>query len=58
MAGYTVLQPRVEIKPTSANRSLFTRVFAGDTGLDLYTLAVSDTYQDLFGRHLHRQGHL
>ncbi len=48
-SGYTVLQPRVQIRPTSANRSLFTRVFAGDTGLDLYTLAVSDVYQDLFG---------
>jgi len=48
-AGYTVLQPRAAIKPTSTNRSLFTRVFAGDTGIDLYTLAVSDLYQDLFG---------
>ncbi len=48
-AGYTVLQPRTEIQPVSANQSLFTRVFAGDTGLDLYTLAVSDVYQDLFG---------
>ncbi|MBE7556011.1 MAG: cellobiose phosphorylase [Anaerolineales bacterium] len=48
-AGYTVLQPRTEIKPASANQSLFTQVFAGDTGLDLYTLAVSDVYQDLFG---------
>ncbi len=48
-AGYTVLQPRAEIKPTSTNRSRFTRVFAGDTGIDLYTLAVSDVYQDLFG---------
>jgi cyclic beta-1,2-glucan synthetase len=48
-AGYTILQPRTEIKPTSAHQSLFTRVFAGDTGLDLYTLAVSDVYQDLFG---------
>ena len=47
--GYTVLQPRTMIKPTSANRSLFTRIFAGDIGLDLYTLAVSDVYQDLFG---------
>lgn len=47
--GYTVLQPRTEIHPTSANQSLFTRIFAGDTGLDLYTLAVSDVYQDLFG---------
>ncbi|MFU8770977.1 MAG: GH36-type glycosyl hydrolase domain-containing protein [Anaerolineales bacterium] len=49
VAGYTVLQPRTEIHPVSANRSLFTRVFSGDTGLDLYTLAVSDVYQDLFG---------
>ena len=48
-AGYTVLQPRVEIKPTSANRSLFSQIFAGDAGFDLYTLAVSDVYQDLFG---------
>ena len=49
ISGYTVLQPRMEIHPKSANRSLFTRLFAGDAGLDLYTLAVSDAYQDLFG---------
>ena len=48
-AGYTILQPRAMIKPASANRSLFTRIFAGDAGFDLYTLAVSDVYQDLFG---------
>jgi cyclic beta-1,2-glucan synthetase len=48
-AGYTILQPRTEIQPVSANQSLFTRIFAGDAGLDLYTLAVSDVYQDLFG---------
>jgi len=49
ISGYTVLQPRMEIHPRSANHSWFTRFFAGDTGLDLYTLAVSDAYQDLFG---------
>ncbi|HSJ52866.1 MAG TPA: cellobiose phosphorylase, partial [Anaerolineae bacterium] len=49
VAGYTVLQPRVEILPTSANRSPFSRIFAGDIGLDLYTRAISDVYQDLFG---------
>ena len=49
VAGYTVLQPRVEVLPTSANRSPFSRIFAGDIGLDLYTRAVSDVYQDLFG---------
>ncbi|MCP4536804.1 MAG: hypothetical protein GY832_06630 [Chloroflexi bacterium] len=48
-AGYTVLQPRVEIKMTGADQSRFAQIFAGDTGLDLYTLAVSDVYQDLFG---------
>ncbi|MCB8945076.1 MAG: cellobiose phosphorylase, partial [Ardenticatenaceae bacterium] len=49
IAGYTILQPRTQVKPTSANQSLFTRIFAGDIGLDLYTLAVSDVYQDLWG---------
>ncbi|MBW7883183.1 MAG: carbohydrate-binding protein, partial [Caldilineaceae bacterium] len=49
IAGYTVLQPRTAIKPASANQSLFTRVFTGDRGIDLYTRAVSDVYQDLFG---------
>ena len=37
------------MQPVIANRSLFTNVFAGDSGFDLYTLAVSDVYQDLFG---------
>lgn len=50
IAGYTVLQPRLEISPTSAGRSLFSRLFSGgDPGLDPYTRATSDVYQDLFG---------
>jgi cyclic beta-1,2-glucan synthetase len=48
-AGYTILQPRVQVRPTVANQSLFTRVYSGDTTLDLYTRAVSNVYQDLFG---------
>lgn len=48
-AGYTVFQPRAEITAVSANQSRFARIFAGDTGLDLYTHAVSNVYQDLFG---------
>ena len=47
--GYGLLQPRINIVATSAARSLFTRVFAGDGGIDPYTTAVSDVYQDLFG---------
>ncbi|MGB8212135.1 MAG: glucoamylase family protein [Anaerolineales bacterium] len=49
VAGYTVLQPRVATKPTSANRSLFSQIFSGNAGFDLYSFAVSDVYQDLFG---------
>ncbi len=48
ISGYSILQPRMEIHPKSVNHSWFTRFFAGDAGLDLYTLAVSDPYQDLF----------
>lgn len=49
VSGYSILQPRTEISPVSAMQSIFTQVYSGDTGLDLYTLAVSDIYQDLFG---------
>jgi cyclic beta-1,2-glucan synthetase len=51
-AGYTVLQPRVEIAPWSGDASMFARVFSGARGLDPYTRAVSDVYQDLFGEGL------
>jgi cyclic beta-1,2-glucan synthetase len=49
VSGYTILQPRTDINPLSSGASYFTRIFSGDTGLDLYTRAVSDVYQDLFG---------
>jgi cyclic beta-1,2-glucan synthetase len=47
--GYGVIQPRVSISLESAARSRFARVFSGNTGIDPYTTAVSDVYQDLFG---------
>jgi cyclic beta-1,2-glucan synthetase len=47
--GYGILQPRVSVTTTSAAGSLFARFYAGHTGVDPYTTAVSDTYQDLFG---------
>ncbi len=47
--GYAILQPRVSISLESSARSLFTRIFSGHTGIDPYTTAVSDVYQDLFG---------
>ncbi|HEY5907066.1 MAG TPA: DUF3131 domain-containing protein, partial [Vicinamibacteria bacterium] len=47
--GYGILQPRVSVTFESAAGSLFARLYAGHTGVDPYTTAVSDTYQDLFG---------
>jgi cyclic beta-1,2-glucan synthetase len=47
--GYGILQPRVSVTFTSAAGSLFARLYAGHTGVDPYTTAISDTYQDLFG---------
>ncbi len=47
--GYGILQPRVSISLASASRSKFVQIFSGYTGIDPYTTAVSDVYQDLFG---------
>ena len=46
--GYGILQPRVSVTFLSAAGSLFARLYSGHTGVDPYTTAVSDTYQDLF----------
>ena len=46
--GYGILQPRVSVTMASAAGSLFARIYAGYTGVDPYTTAVSDLYQDLF----------
>jgi len=47
--GYGIIQPRILIDIESSNKSLFTRIFAGHGGMDPYSNAVSDIYQDLFG---------
>lgn len=46
--GYGLLQPRIAISHSSVNRSYYARVFGGESGLDVYSGAVSDPYQDLF----------
>ena len=48
--GYGLLQPRVSISMESAGRSRLAKIYSGETGLDPYTRAVSDAYQDLYGR--------
>ncbi|WP_288092177.1 glucoamylase family protein [Thiomonas sp.] len=49
IAGHAILQPRVGISLPSAARSMYARLFGSDAGIDPYTSAVSDLYQDLFG---------
>jgi cellobiose phosphorylase len=47
-AGYTILQPRIGnlLPPTGVSR--YAALFGGDAGIDPYTMASSDLYQDLF----------
>lgn len=47
-SGYGILQPRMEASYPGDNPSLFVKVFGGESGIDPYTKAVSDVYQDLF----------
>lgn len=47
--GYGILQPRISVSTRSAVRSWLANLYSGETGFDIYTRAVSDVYQDLFG---------
>ncbi len=47
--GYGLMQPRIGVSILSANKTLFSKIFSGETGIDMYSTAVSDVYQDLFG---------
>ena len=46
--GFGLIQPSVSLDIESANRSLFAKLFGGFGGIDIYTNAVSNTYQDAF----------
>ncbi len=48
-AGYAILQPRVAVSLPGTNRSRFARLCGGEPGIDPYTRAISDVYQDVFG---------
>jgi hypothetical protein len=49
VAGYGILQPRVGVSVQSTARSRLASIYSGQTGLDIYTHATSDVYQDLYG---------
>ncbi len=48
VGGHGILQPRVDSNLAGANRSLYARMGASEIGIDPYTRASSDVYQDLF----------
>ncbi len=49
LEGYGILQPRVAASLPGTNRSRYARLWGSEAGIDPYTRAVSDVYQDLFG---------
>ena len=46
--GHGILQPRVADTLSGTNRSRYARLFGSEPGIDPYTRAVSDVYQDVF----------
>ena len=47
--GYGLVQPRITpTLPTGGEGSLFQKIFSGPSGIDPYSAAISDVYQDLF----------
>ena len=46
--GYGIIQPRVGVNLDISYKNLFTKIFAGTGGIDSYTNAISDVYQDNF----------
>lgn len=46
--GFGLIQPAVSLDIESANKSLFSKLFGGFGGIDVYTNAISNTYQDAF----------
>ncbi|MDA8179797.1 MAG: cyclic beta 1-2 glucan synthetase, partial [Deltaproteobacteria bacterium] len=46
--GHGILQPRMADSLSGKNRSRYARLFGSEPGIDPYTRAVSDVYQDVF----------
>ena len=46
--GYALIQPRIDVRLDSFLRSPFTKMLSGKVGIDPYSYASSDIYQDLF----------
>lgn len=48
VSGHGLIQPRVSVDIKDERKTIFSRLFAGAGGTDLYTNAISDVYQDNF----------
>jgi hypothetical protein len=48
-SGYGILQPRMGVTVRSTAHSRLAAIYSGRSGLDIYTRAISNAYQDLFG---------
>jgi len=46
--GHALMQPRIGIDLDSSRKTLFTKIYAGLGGIDAYSGAISDIYQDNF----------
>ena len=46
--GYGILQPRVAVGLPSKDNTTFARMHGNEPGIDPYTRAISDVYQDIF----------
>lgn len=46
--GYGIIQPRIGIDLENVNKTIFTEIYSEQAGVDTYTNAVSDVYEDNF----------
>ena len=46
--GHGLMQPRISFDMDSSNKSIFSKIYTGQEGMDPYANAISDVYQDLF----------
>lgn len=49
ISGFGIIQPRLAISLHGATRSLYSKLYENDIGIDPYTRVTSDIYQDVFG---------
>lgn len=47
--GYGLIQPKVGVSIESSTASCFAKLYAGSGGIDIYSTAESNVYQDVFG---------